>query len=165
MSDPDPESPIEVQNEHEYDIAPEPLIAAAKVVLQQHQREEAELQIVLQDNAHVQQLNQQYRGVDAPTDVLSFPAEALPPEFGEPDYLGDLVLAVPYSREQAERLGQPFDDTLILLVVHGTLHLLGYDHDTAQNRATMWEQQAAALGELGIDTRIVPALEEFDHGE
>ena len=165
MSDSDHENPIEVQNELAYDIAPEPLVAAVKVVLKQHQRDDAELQIVLQDNDHVQHLNQQYRGVDAPTDVLSFPADPLPPEFGEPDYLGDLVIAVPYSREQAERLGQSFSDTLILLVVHGTLHLLGYDHDTAQNRATMWEHQAAALHELGIDTRIVPALEEFDHGE
>ncbi len=169
MSDLDHEPPIEeqieVQNEQAYDIEPGSLIAAARVVLQQHQRDEAELQIVLQDNAHVQQLNQQYRGVDAPTDVLSFPADPLPPEFGEPDYIGDLVIAVPYSREQAERLGQPFNDTLVLLVVHGTLHLLGYDHDTAQNRAAMWEQQAAALNALGIDTGVVPALEEFEHGE
>ncbi len=54
-------------------------------------------------------------------------------------------------------------DSLALLIVHGTLHLLGYDHDTPENRAEMWQQQAIALQTLDIDESIVPTLEDSDH--
>jgi len=74
-------------------------------------------------------------------------------------YLGDLIIAYPYALAQAQREGHDAMQSFSLLVVHGTLHLLGYDHDTLENRAEMWAAQETALMALGISTAIVPSLE------
>jgi probable rRNA maturation factor len=99
--------------------------------------------------------------VDAPTDILSFPAEPLPdlpPELAdlndEPPYLGDLIIAYPYTRRQAEDSGHALEDELVLLVIHGTLHLLGYDHDTPDNEERMWSAQAELLAEAGVSIQV-----------
>lgn len=90
-----------------------------------------ELSILLCDNETMQRLNREYREIDAPTDVLSFgqEGEAIPAE-GQPPYLGDLVIALPYVRKQAEEVGVPEEEELRRMVVHGTLHLAGYEHGT-----------------------------------
>jgi probable rRNA maturation factor len=152
---------VHVQNEANYAVDTARLMQAAHSVLKQQATNDGVLTIVITSNEAVQQLNQQYRQVDAPTDVLSFPADQLPPELAEDEdpYFGDVVIAYPYASEQAAREGHALNDSLALLVVHGTLHLLGYDHDTAENRATMWAAQAMALKALGIDEALVPALE------
>lgn len=158
---------IEVQNDHGYAVSEAHLTAAVTEVLAAHSAPlDAAVTIVIADDETVAGLNKQYRGVDAPTDVLSFPAAAPPMAFpGEPAHLGDLVIAYPYALAQARRLGHALEDSLALLVVHGTLHLLGFDHDTETSRAAMWSAQAQALTALGISTDIVPALEESTHGE
>jgi probable rRNA maturation factor len=71
-------------------------------------------------------------------------------------YLGDLIIALPYTQRRAAELGHALEDELILLVVHGTLHLLGYDHDTAENQARMWQKQAELLAQLGITDLNIP---------
>ena len=163
---------INLQNEHNFQIDDARLQAAAQAVIARHEIDEASsLSIVISTNEAVHALNLQHRGVDAPTDVLSFTADPLPEELlaemdeedEEPPYLGDLVIAYPYASQQAASLSHDLSDSLALLVVHGTLHLLGYDHDTPENRAEMWEEQAAVLEALGIDTSIVPSLESNDH--
>jgi probable rRNA maturation factor len=158
---------IDVQNDDGYAVDAARLVAAAEAVLGAHDvPPDAALTVVLTSDEAVAALNEQYRGVDAPTDVLSFPAEAPPVRVpGEPPYLGDLVIAYPYAAAQASALGHALADSLALLVVHGTLHLLGYDHDRAADRAAMWDAQARALTALNISTDIVPALEEYTHGE
>lgn len=115
------------------------------------------LSLVLMDNEQVRAFNARYRGVDAPTDILSFPADPPPPEVlealeaeGEGPYLGDLFVAYPYTVHQAAEAGHALDDELILLAIHGTLHLLGYDHDNADNQAQMWAAQSDALKRAGI---------------
>ncbi|MCU0512819.1 MAG: rRNA maturation RNase YbeY [Anaerolineae bacterium] len=158
---------IEIQNDHAFPLAADRLAQAARAALALHDLPpESSLNIVITTDAAVQALNRQFRQVDAPTDVLSFPAE-LPPAGVDDDTtcLGDLLIAYPYARAQAERAGHPLPDSLALLVVHGTLHLLGYDHDTPPGRAEMWAVQAEALAALGIDERIVPALETTPHDE
>lgn len=156
---------IAIQNEANYPVNPERLQQAALTVLAQYDlAPNISLTIVLTDDAAVQALNRQHRGVDTPTDILSFPAAALPDAItDEAPYLGDLIIAFPYAQAQAERENHALLDSLALLVVHGTLHLLGYDHDTPEKRAAMWAEQAAALRQLGIDTAIVPALESSSH--
>jgi len=133
---------------------------AAAWVLDRHSvSPQAGLSIVVADDETVRQLNRQYRQVDAPTDVLSFPAgeaDALPGD--EPPYLGDLILGLPTIQRQAEREGHSASDELALAVVHGTLHLLGYDHDTPARQAAMWAVQAEALLALGVNIRVP----EFD---
>jgi probable rRNA maturation factor len=74
------------------------------------------------------------------------------------------VIAFPYASAQAAREGHHLGDSLSLLVVHGTLHLIGYDHDTPAARAAMWAAQEAALRALDVPLEIVPAL-EGEHGD
>jgi probable rRNA maturation factor len=156
---------IDVQNEHEYPIDAARLIAACACVLNQHESaEDCAVTIVVMDDAAIAELNRKFRQVDAPTDVLSFPAPPLPlVDEADGEYLGDLVIAFPYASAQAAREAHDLGDSLALLVVHGTLHLLGYDHDTPENRAEMWAAQEEALNALGISTKIVPDLEQADH--
>lgn len=152
---------INIQNDKSYPIDAERLIQAIQTVLNAHEvSADTGLTVVVTDNDEVQSLNEQHRGISAPTDVLSFPADPLPEEIAdEVVYIGDLIIAYPYASAQAEREKHAFSDSLALLVIHGTLHLLGYDHDTPENRADMWSAQADALDKMNIDSSIVPALE------
>lgn len=157
---------IDIQNDNHFPLTPSRLEKAVLTVLNAHELEaETSMTVVISTDEAVHALNKSHRGVDAPTDVLSFPADTLPQEIAEDvgEYLGDLIIAYPYSREQARREAFDLDDMLDLLVIHGTLHLLGYDHDTPENRAEMWESQATALDALGINQAIVPSLEGSDH--
>ncbi len=156
---------VEIRNDEGYTVDEPRLRAAAITVLtQQNAPSHGSLTVVITDNDSVAALNRQYRGVDAPTDVLSFPADAPPISLDdELPYLGDVIIAYPYAVAQAQREGHDVGDTLALLVVHGTLHLLGFDHDTLENRARMWAAQEAAIRSLHIPLEIVPALESYDH--
>jgi probable rRNA maturation factor len=98
-------------------------------------------------------MNHQFRNVDGPTDVLSFPADPVPVPDEEP-YLGDLILALPYITRQAEVEGHSVSDEMVLAVVHGTLHLLGYDHDTAAHQTAMWAAQSKALQSMNVDIQV-----------
>jgi probable rRNA maturation factor len=109
----------------------------------------ADMTIVLTDDRQLHELNLDYLGVDAPTDVLSFPASESDPETGS-TYLGDVVISIPRAAEQAQAAGHPLEAEVQLLVVHGTLHLLGYDHVTAEEKARMWEEQAKVLERIGL---------------
>lgn len=108
-------------------------------------------------------MNQKYAHVDAPTDVLSFPADPLPHEAGEMDrYLGDIVIAHDYVSAQVGATDAALDEILCLLVIHGTLHLLGYLHDTAAAKAKMWAAQDIALRSLDIDPAVVKVYGNLD---
>ena len=117
--------------------------------------DEAELTIVIGDEALLHQLNQQYRHVDAPTDVLSFPAGHTDPDSNAP-YLGDVVISLPRAQAQAAAGGHPLADELQLLVVHGVLHLLGHDHAEAAEKQAMQTAQDAILTQLGC--KATPTL-------
>ncbi|HLO16483.1 MAG TPA: rRNA maturation RNase YbeY [Anaerolineales bacterium] len=110
---------------------------------------DAELSIILTDDARLHELNLNYLGINAPTDVLSFPASETDPETGVP-YLGDILISVPRAQAQADAAGHPLEAEVQLLVVHGVLHLLGYDHAQAEEKAHMWKAQAEILERLGI---------------
>ena len=109
----------------------------------------ADMTIVLTDDAQLHELNREYLGVDAPTDVLSFPASEMDPETGVA-YLGDILISIPRATQQAQAAGHPVEAEVQLLVVHGTLHLLGYDHAEADEKAKMWEAQAEVMSRLGL---------------
>ncbi len=105
------------------------------------------LTVTLSSSERVHELNRDYAGVDEPTDVLSFGAEeeAYAVEPGEPPYIGDVIIAYPVAEAQAARANTPVVSELQLLAIHGTLHLLGYDHDTPDRQAEMWAYQSAAM--------------------
>lgn len=158
---------LEIMINGHYPVDIESLRRAIATVLDVHECQAGSgVSVQVTDNEAVQALNRTYRDTDKSTDVLSFPAELppLPPDVlldGELLHLGDLVIAYSYTSAQAERLGYDIQDNLVLMVVHGTLHLLGYNHDTPERRATMWEAQADILQRLGVSVEIVPALESF----
>jgi len=108
-----------------------------------------DLTVVLSDDAQVRELNRKYLGIDASTDVLSFPAAETDPETGEA-YLGDVIISVPQAEVQARAAGHPLESEVQLLVVHGVLHLLGHDHAESDARASMWAAQAGILRRLGL---------------
>jgi probable rRNA maturation factor len=113
---------------------------------------EAVLSVVITDDGEIQSLNQQFRGIDAPTDVLAFANEPTDQTFvtapDEPPYLGDVIISFPRARVQAATVGHHIDKELRLLIVHGVLHLLGYDHETPQEKNRMWARQEAILSTL-----------------
>jgi probable rRNA maturation factor len=115
---------------------------------------DAELSIVITNDRQLHDLNLQFLGIDAPTDVLSFPVgEAeTDPDTGEV-YLGDVLISLERARAQATSGGHPILDELQLLVIHGVLHLLGYDHAEEAEKAEMWSAQAEILTRLEVSTR------------
>ena len=110
---------------------------------------DADLTIVLSDDAQLHELNRQWMGVDAPTDVLSFPSDETDPESGN-RYLGDILISVQRAAEQAKAVGHAVEAEVQLLVVHGVLHLLGHDHAEAGEKAKMWQAQGEILSALGL---------------
>ena len=102
--------------------------------------EDAELSIWLCDDRAIRELHWEYFGLDTPTNVISFSQRE--GEFGdvEPEVLGDVVVSLETARRDAEEAGQPLDDEVAFLVIHGVLHLLGYDHEgEASSRAPEME--------------------------
>ncbi|MCJ7662408.1 MAG: rRNA maturation RNase YbeY [Anaerolineales bacterium] len=108
---------------------------------------ETDLSIVITDNEQIQALNLQYRGIDSSTDVLSFPADFVDPD-NKKTYLGDVIISYPKCLEQAQSANHSTNDELILLVVHGVLHLLGFDHIQNDDKKRMWSLQAVILKQL-----------------
>ena len=111
--------------------------------------DDSDLTIVLTDDEQLQDLNRDYRDVVAPTDVLSFPASEADPETGR-RYLGDILISVQRAEEQAAAADHPLEAELQLLVVHGVLHLLGYDHAEEEEKSRMWTAQSEVLASLGL---------------
>ncbi len=99
-------------------------------------------------NAAVRALNRQWLGHDAETDVLAFPAQAAPD--GNTTELGDIILAWPFVRQEALRLGLAADAHAMHLIIHATLHLFGLDHAGAGERARMRELERRAMRALGL---------------
>jgi probable rRNA maturation factor len=132
--------------------------------------EVVEITLRITDDVEMQALNQAYRGVDAATDVLSFAAHEtgadeppldLPAELAAElaRHWGDIVIAYPYAARQAAQFGNSIPAELRLLAIHGTLHLLGYDHAAPDEEAAMWAEQEAILtpyGDAAIARRNYP---------
>src|SRR5687767_15354127 len=136
--------------ESEFTIPNDMLERAARAALEQHaESPNSELTIVLTDDARLKELNRDYLGIDAPTDVLSFPASETDPETGA-RYIGDILISIPRAQAQADAAGHPLESEIQLLVVHGVLHLLGHDHAQAEEKARMWQAQAEILAGLGL---------------
>jgi probable rRNA maturation factor len=125
--------------------------------------EEGEVALTFVDDARIRELNRDYRGIDRPTDVLSF---ALRDDGGEPDIvfdeledgaadpvsgmLGDIVISLERAKAQSEEYGHSLEREIGFLFVHGFLHLLGYDHRTAEEEAVMFAKQEEILRLAGL---------------
>lgn len=110
-------------------------------------RAEAELSVVLADDALIRSLNAEWRGIDQPTDVLSFPQD-------DERLLGDVVIGTETAARQAADLGHALEIEVRVLLVHGLLHLLGHDHEVGEAEAeAMRAEEDRLLGVLGVGGR------------
>ncbi len=118
--------------------------------------EGTELSIIFVDNARIQEINKEYRNKDAVTDVISFAMEEMGEDeiqiIGEdiPRVLGDIIISIERTKEQAHEYGHSFERELGFLALHGFLHLLGYDHMTESDEKVMFTKQKEILDEYGL---------------
>ena len=101
-----------------------------------------EVSVSIVDNTEIRHLNRKYRGIDAPTDVLSFPMDGY--------VLGDIVISLEKAVEQAEEFGHSIERELGFLAAHGMLHLLGYDHKDEDSESEMFTAQEEILEAVGL---------------
>ncbi|TCS83726.1 rRNA maturation RNase YbeY [Tepidibacillus fermentans] len=154
---------VEILNEQEEKELTESQLQLIEKVIQEAARLEnitnGEVVISLVDDRKIHELNKSYRGIDRPTDVLSFAIH----EKGEdepdiiftenlelPNMFGDIVISIPRVIEQANDYGHSFERELSFLTVHGFLHLLGYDHGTSDDEKVMFSKQEEVLQRLNI---------------
>ena len=127
------------------DIDPERLSAAAREVLLGESVERCEVSVAVVDDSAIHDLNRRHLGHDRPTDVLSFTFQH-GPEYVE----GEVIVSADTARRQAPRFGWSAHDELLLYVIHGMLHLTGYEDDTPQSAARMREGERRILNRLGV---------------
>ena len=140
------------QNEPDADAVIQRAIAAAAEQIDDDVGE-AELAVMLTDDPGIRTLNSNWRGIDKPTNVLSFPA--LQPESewkpgDAPRMLGDIAIAYETTKREADAEGKPFEHHLSHLAVHGFLHLIGYDHENDADAEEMESLETEILEQLGI---------------
>ena len=113
--------------------------------------EETDLSIVVTSDDEIQQLNHQFLENDSPTDVLSFPGGEIDPDTHR-ENLGDIIISFDRARTQALARQGTVESEIQLLVVHGVLHLLGFDHADDREKAEMWSLQHKALKALNLES-------------
>ncbi len=119
---------------------------------------DAMVSVTFTDNEGIREKNREFRGIDAPTDVLSFPMYDMKngdmPWPGEICELGDIVLSLERAAEQAEEFGHSYERECAFLTVHSVLHLLGYDHvNSEEEEAEMRARQRAVMKKIGLEVK------------
>lgn len=139
---------IELDNHTNLDIDIDVLEAVAAALTP------APIELIITDNDAIQSLNAQYRSIDKPTDVLSFPIDAQIP--GMP--IGSIVISEPFVLTKADEFGHSYQDELLLLFIHGLLHLLGFDHET--DNGEMREKEASLIQTFGLPESLIVRTEK-----
>jgi probable rRNA maturation factor len=135
------------------------ILVRIEAMMQARNLETEEASFLLTDDAQIHKLNREYRGFDKPTDVLAF--ALMDGEFGaiSPGLLGDVIVSVPTARRQAREAKRPLVDELTMLIAHGLLHLLGYDHRTVKEDRVMRAEtdRLAAAADAASHAKSVPS--------
>lgn len=119
---------------------------ASKVLKSMKKEKTSEVDIVFMDDAAIKKLNKRYKNEDSPTDVLSFGIDGR--EFLRKEVLGEIFISLDTANRNAKLFGVVFEDEIVRYVVHGILHLFGYDDQTKAGKARMWHKQERLLGQL-----------------
>ncbi len=147
---------LQITEPLETQVSPDALLTAVQAALNYHDPAlDVNLTVAVDTDETLRALNLQYRGINAPTDVLSFNADEIDPETGQ-TYLGDILISYDRALAQAEKAGHPVQNELQLLAVHGTLHLLGYDHSQEDEKQRMWAAQTEILERIGCRILQLP---------
>lgn len=147
MTDDPPRPSVLVDNRQSIAVDVEELVRLARTTLESEGITDGELSVALVSRNEIAELHERYLGEPGPTDVLSFPQDG-PREEGEPALLGDVVICP----EVAAELNRDAAAELRLLLVHGILHLLGYDHQTDEDRSAMWSRQERYVSAFATET-------------
>lgn len=137
---------VTVLNESPYPVTEPPLTRAVGIALEQHGLRDAEVTLLLTSDDRIHELNLRFRGVDSPTDVLTFPSGDQPPA-----PLGDIAISVPYAERQAVERGVTLEQELGYLAIHGALHLAGLDDESESDRAHMVAEMNRAALAAGLE--------------
>lgn len=147
---------LQISSEVESKINSDLLLQAVEGTLKHElQSLDIDLSIVVDNDQTIHQLNLEYRGIDAPTDVLSFEADEFDPD-EQTKYIGDIIISYDRASAQALAAGHPTINEIQLLTVHGVLHLLGYDHSDPDEKENMWRVQAEILKQIGCEINQLP---------
>ncbi len=131
-------------------------------ILQAEATSAEEFSLIFVRPAEIKKLNNDFRQLNEVTDVLSFPSDGeIDPETGNP-YLGDVIICAAQAATQAEQSGHPLQNEIELLLIHGLLHLLDYDHDTDERKELMWEKQRQYLTANQIELGRTPGDETHE---
>ena len=117
--------------------------------------EEVAVAVTFVDEEQMIELNTQYSGYAQVTDVLSFESHEIDPETGL-IFLGDIIICYPYVEVQSNKLGNNLNNEILLMVIHGLLHLSGFNHDNNESKAKMWDTQNSILESLHIKINKLP---------
>jgi len=142
---------FEIFNETAEKIDTKEIEKLLKYALEYKKLENVEFNIIFVDNETIRNINKEYRNIDRETDVISFALEDnedMKFEFGR--LLGDIYISIPKMKEQAKEYGHSEKRELSFLVIHGLLHLLGYDHETYEEEEVMFKEQELILDGYGI---------------
>lgn len=146
---------LEIANEHEYKV-PENF---EKVILKTFEilsfNKNTLISLAFLNESEISKIYEEYFGYAHITDVLSFSSEIIDPESGFL-YLGEILICYPFVVKQAQSVENELDSEVSLLIVHGLLHLLGYDHDNESNKNKMWNMQSAILNSLDLKINKIP---------
>ncbi len=107
--------------------------------------DDGELSILFTDDRHIAELNRRYLGRKGPTNVLAFPMSGEPPLHFESGILGDIAVSVDTAIRESKNSGEPLDETIYRLLIHGLLHLLNYDHERSPEDARRMEEEQSRL--------------------
>jgi len=137
---------IIIQKKHtaQYNIDTKILKIGIETTLDLHQKSDVEIVLRLTDNEEITVLNENFRGLSEPTDVLSFNHDFINPETNQLN-LGDIIISLERAMKQAQEHNHSLNDECLLLSIHGTLHLLGYDHYLPEEEQEMWSMQENIL--------------------
>jgi diacylglycerol kinase (ATP) len=147
-----------IRRDHACEVPDNVLIRAAEKTLVTENAKPGAVTIVLTGENTIQDLNRRFADLDSPTDVLAFPNGDIDPETDE-TYFGDVVIAVPIAQAQANAASHPLETELALLIVHGILHLLGYDHSKPDELERMESRQTIILTDLGYSVSMRDAAQ------
>ncbi|MFT4577472.1 MAG: putative rRNA maturation factor [Nitrospinales bacterium] len=146
-----------LRNDHpQINIDSDDIIEKIGMVMNNLNCSNQEVSILLTDDVDIRKLNQQFRSIDQPTDVLSFPqnADEDPPIPGE-IILGDIAVSLDTAQAQTKEHGLTFEEEIILLLIHGILHLLGYDHEISDQEEEKMRSKTRELFNLVFPGKVL----------